>query len=1027
MGFDAGTIRAALELDSEQFDEDLDKAQERAQAFERESIKVPASLEKEEFDANADEVQERKDRLEEPIDIPAKIDNAELAASAAEAEAIIEAVKESAKEGDGEGLLSLNPERMEEEVQEARSLIQSIAATASEASGGQGLVSMMLGSGASQAEALAGLKSLGFGAGEAKDMISAYSLAQKLLPSAPEITAAVKDQLETGFEDAFYQLSYDLANWRFGGLSAGGMLGQGSGGGSLLPFLGALGGGDGIEDAEWWDTPPSAALDGLGNQAAIGPGPLMAMLGPGSPVAKSIDDVDIAARAEASALRTAALSGADSSANFARALRDGGASIEEIAEHFGTDVKGATSMLARTLGSAGEDLGAAATAGAIDLTMIGDEVDQHLGGFTTNLVGASQYLKNIANGGDSAVKGKVQSVLNSIGGGIGQVTNPINSAASSIPGVVGGLPGLATEIPIAASAGLALGGAVAGTSIGAAGALWALVPGLLDLFKGYTAYTNDQAAKKTPNAATYTAAAGASPGAQAVAGGISGLISSTAPLIGGLETAVNPQIVQFLQSLGVAMQSVGPFAVVATSAMGSFFGTIDKGLTSGGFKTFMAQMTADVGPIMKDFGGTIINLGKAFGSFLSIFGGAPAQMVGKWFDTETGKLATFLSHAKISPSFMAGAERVFTVLAKAITLAWDASKKLAEGLAPIGAFFLREAAPVLQFADHLIKMIPPQLITGLGAAVIGLMALGKAIQFIGTTIAIFEAIDWEATLVVGALVLLGLGAYELATHWHQVWGDIKNWFDDAVQFLRSGFGTLALLLLGPIGPLLFLALHWQTVWDTAKTVWHDFYNDVAGPLIDFFTNSVPNAFDHFKNAVTIAWQWVDGNVFQPIGSFFNTVLTGALNTAKSAWDSVWGGIQKTLQGVWNIISPILDKISSAISTISSGAGKVASVLSGSAHLGPIPYALGGGFTGNSPMLVGENGPELIFPKSAGYVVPNNRLNVGGGSGPSIVIQVDARGATDANAVRSAATTGVNSSLPKLRAALERGSGSMVPA
>lgn len=52
-------------------------------------------------------------------------------------------------------------------------------------------------------------------------------------------------------------------------------------------------------------------------------------------------------------------------------------------------------------------------------------------------------------------------------------------------------------------------------------------------------------------------------------------------------------------------------------------------------------------------------------------------------------------------------------------------------------------------------------------------------------------------------------------------------------------------------------------------------------------------------------------------------------------------------------------------------------------------ALGGPVSANTPYLVGERGPEIIVPRSAGQVIPNNRI--GGGGGTSMVI--DLRGTT----------------------------------
>lgn len=54
------------------------------------------------------------------------------------------------------------------------------------------------------------------------------------------------------------------------------------------------------------------------------------------------------------------------------------------------------------------------------------------------------------------------------------------------------------------------------------------------------------------------------------------------------------------------------------------------------------------------------------------------------------------------------------------------------------------------------------------------------------------------------------------------------------------------------------------------------------------------------------------------------------------------------------------------------------------------FASGGDFAANRPMLVGEEGPELLIPKNAGTIIPNGR---GMGGGPvTVVTNIDARGA-----------------------------------
>lgn len=90
---------------------------------------------------------------------------------------------------------------------------------------------------------------------------------------------------------------------------------------------------------------------------------------------------------------------------------------------------------------------------------------------------------------------------------------------------------------------------------------------------------------------------------------------------------------------------------------------------------------------------------------------------------------------------------------------------------------------------------------------------------------------------------------------------------------------------------------------------------------------------------------------------------------------------------------------------SAAGGSAAPALGGiMSKLGPfiqpfIPhFASGGDVLANRPSLVGENGPELFMPSSAGRIVPNNKL---GGGGDTHVYHIDARGSNDPAAVHAA--------------------------
>ncbi|WP_375458889.1 hypothetical protein [uncultured Enterovirga sp.] len=76
-------------------------------------------------------------------------------------------------------------------------------------------------------------------------------------------------------------------------------------------------------------------------------------------------------------------------------------------------------------------------------------------------------------------------------------------------------------------------------------------------------------------------------------------------------------------------------------------------------------------------------------------------------------------------------------------------------------------------------------------------------------------------------------------------------------------------------------------------------------------------------------------------------------------------------------------------------GSIASLFGGGGSSIPA-RAAGGPVSAGQPYLVGERGPELLVPRNAGMIVPNNVLARGGGGGVSLSLgdtHIDARGST----------------------------------
>lgn len=113
-----------------------------------------------------------------------------------------------------------------------------------------------------------------------------------------------------------------------------------------------------------------------------------------------------------------------------------------------------------------------------------------------------------------------------------------------------------------------------------------------------------------------------------------------------------------------------------------------------------------------------------------------------------------------------------------------------------------------------------------------------------------------------------------------------------------------------------------------------------------------------------------------------------------------------LSALWVQMAGASAGLSTTSPALSSGVGSLAKLVPGGSFIQPflgplisaLPHLAGGGdFMADHPMLVGENGPEVINPGFSGSVTPNSALGAGGDTH----FHIDARGATDPAAVHAA--------------------------
>jgi hypothetical protein len=196
---------------------------------------------------------------------------------------------------------------------------------------------------------------------------------------------------------------------------------------------------------------------------------------------------------------------------------------------------------------------------------------------------------------------------------------------------------------------------------------------------------------------------------------------------------------------------------------------------------------------------------------------------------------------------------------------------------PVRAKFIEWGGAILVFAGALVTLFGVLEMVG------------------GLLLAMFS---WEGVI---ALVLIGIAAaaYLLATHWKQVWTDIKNWYNDAVNYIKNN--TWIQVLIGMISPLLLVAVYWKSIWDGIREAFDKVRKFISTAIFDI---------THHLGLISIALAVLLG----PIGLF----IAVAINMA-THWKAIWNGmypivimalhlIEDALNLTWGFIKLWADEI-----------------------------------------------------------------------------------------------------------------------
>src|SRR6476646_8955351 len=319
----------------------------------------------------------------------------------------------------------------------------------------------------------------------------------------------------------------------------------------------------------------------------------------------------------------------------------------------------------------------------------------------------------------------------------------------------------------------------------------------------------------------------------------------------------------------------------------------------------ISSMLASAGRLLKPLADGIVAFGDGFikpltalmkSDFMAKIMGAVSEGFGKIGQALGGVIMDFLKNPEAQKGAVQGLKDVFSLLSGAI-------KITGEALAGLSATWFKwtqdpdgpgpQKSKVAEFGDA-IKSVGKS-ISDLNTSlkpIGGLMGvLGFAFTNVGMMMkgaaAALQLFAW-GTKNMSAMVLV------FDVDWKRVWTNVKNWFDDAMRWIKGA---------------------WDTAWGAVKTAFSTsnnwikaLWDNVWGHIKSFFegiwhgiVSALKTAWDNIKQAVESVVNWFKSSVLPVFKSIWDGIATGALWLWHNAIEPAFHGIQAVVQFVVNVV------------------------------------------------------------------------------------------------------------------------------